>query len=108
VVHPPGPAIRGPDEDWLRTSLSLGEGPDPGLRAGADPVHAFVDGYHLGLPVTIALMAAGVVISYLALRPRAQSAGLAVEPTAEITAVGELEALGELTIPAELTPRADA
>jgi hypothetical protein len=78
------------------------------LRAGADPVHAFVDGYHLGLLVTIALMAAGVVISYLALRPRAQSAGLAAEPTAEITAVGELETLGELTIPAELTPRADA
>jgi len=29
-----------------------------------------VDGYHTGLLVTIALLAAGVVISYLTLRPR--------------------------------------
>jgi EmrB/QacA subfamily drug resistance transporter len=64
------------------------------LRAGADPVHAFLDGYHTGLLVTIALMAAGVVVSYLTLRPRAQSARSA-EPTAELTAVGELEAVGE-------------
>ena len=40
------------------------------LRSGADPVHAFVDGYHLGLWVTIALLAAGVAVSYLTLRPR--------------------------------------
>jgi len=40
------------------------------LRAGAGPVSAFVDGYHTGLLVTIALLAAGVVISYLTLRPR--------------------------------------
>jgi hypothetical protein len=33
-------------------------------------VRAFVDGYHTGLLVTIALLAAGVVISYLTLRPR--------------------------------------
>ncbi len=43
------------------------------LRAGAGPVHAFLDGYHTGLLVTIALMAAGVVVSYLTLRPRAGS-----------------------------------
>jgi hypothetical protein len=55
------------------------------LRSGADPVHAFLDGYHTGLLVTIALMAAGVVVSYLTLRPRA---GRAAEPTAEITAAG--------------------
>jgi hypothetical protein len=82
------------------------------LRAGANPVHAFLDGYHLGLLVTIALLAAGVVISYLALRPRAQSAGRAAEPMAETTAVGEIEALGEslgeLVIPEELTPRSTA
>jgi EmrB/QacA subfamily drug resistance transporter len=81
-------------------------------RAGANPVHAFVDGYHLGLLVTIALLAAGVVISYLALRPRAQSAGLAAEPTAGITAVGDFEALGEplgeIVISDELTPRSTA
>ena len=41
------------------------------LRSGADPVHAFVDGYQLGLLVTILLLAAGVVVSYLTLRPRA-------------------------------------
>ena len=41
------------------------------LRAGADPVHAFVDGYHTGLLVTIVLLAAGVAVSYLTLRPRA-------------------------------------
>jgi EmrB/QacA subfamily drug resistance transporter len=77
------------------------------LRAGAGSPHAFVDGYHLGLLVTIALMAAGVVVSYLTLRPRAQSAGLASGPAAEPTAVAEIEgvgeSLGELVIPAEFT-----
>jgi predicted MFS family arabinose efflux permease len=62
------------------------------LRAGASPVHAFLDGYHTGLWVTIALLAAGVVVSYLTLRPRAGSARLASEPT---TVPGELEAIGE-------------
>jgi predicted MFS family arabinose efflux permease len=38
------------------------------LRGGANPVTAFMDGYHAGLIVTIALMLAGVVVSYLALR----------------------------------------
>jgi hypothetical protein len=54
-------------------------------------VHAFLDGYHTGLLVTIVLMAAGVVVSYLTLRPRA---GVVLQ-TSEITAVGELEAIGE-------------
>jgi predicted MFS family arabinose efflux permease len=49
------------------------------LRAGANPVHAFVDGYHLGLLVTILLLAGGVVVSYVTLRPRAAGP---VEPTA--------------------------
>ena len=61
------------------------------LRAGAGPVHAFVDGYHLGLIVTIVLLAAGVLVSYLTLRPRA--AGPA--PADQITTVGEIEAVGE-------------
>jgi len=39
-------------------------------RGGADPVHAFLDGYHTGLLVTIGLMVAGVAVSYLTLRPR--------------------------------------
>lgn len=55
-------------------------------------MHAFLDGYHTGLLVTIALMAVGVVVSYLILRPRA---GFSTEPTAEITAASELEAIGE-------------
>jgi len=76
------------------------------LRAGTGPVHAFVDGYHTGLLVTIALMAAGVLLSYLTLRPRP---GASSEPAAGITAVGEIEAvgesLGEFVIPAEDLPR---
>ena len=82
------------------------------LRAGADPVHAFLDGYHIGLLVTIALMAAGVVVSYLSLRPRPAASS---EPTAPVTAIGEIEgigeSLGELVIPAEVavpTPRPSA
>ena len=70
------------------------------LRAGSGPVSAFVDGYHTGLLVTILLLAAGVVVSYLALRPRP---GAAAAPAPEITAVGEIEAvgesLGELVVP---------
>jgi len=89
------------------------------LRSGADPVHAFLDGYHTGLLVTIALMAAGVVVSYLALRPRqagsaepAMAGSCRISPpiAPEITAAGELEAigesLGELVVPAELTATA--
>jgi EmrB/QacA subfamily drug resistance transporter len=75
------------------------------LRAGASPVHAFLDGYHAGLLVTIALMAAGVLVSYLTLRPRR---GLSAEAAAGITAAGEIEAIGEslvgeLLIAEELT-----
>ena len=69
------------------------------LRSGADPVHAFLDGYHTGLLVTIVLMAAGVVVSYLTLRPRP---GVSTEPitgpTAEITVAAELEAIGDTRI----------
>jgi EmrB/QacA subfamily drug resistance transporter len=38
------------------------------LRAGAHPATAFLDGYHTGLYVTIALMVVGVGVSYLTLR----------------------------------------
>jgi MFS family permease len=40
------------------------------LRGGANPGQAFIDGYHSGLWLTIVLLAAGVVLSYLTLRPR--------------------------------------
>jgi EmrB/QacA subfamily drug resistance transporter len=39
------------------------------LRSGATPGNAYVDGYHSGLWVAIALLAVGVVVSYLTLRP---------------------------------------
>jgi hypothetical protein len=56
-------------------------------------VHAFLDGYHTGLLVTIGLMAAGVAVSYLTLRPRGRA--VSSEPTvavAELATVDELEA----------------
>jgi EmrB/QacA subfamily drug resistance transporter len=62
------------------------------LRAGAGSVRAFVDGYHTGLLVTILLLAAGVVVSYVTLRPRAGA------PPAPAGQVNEIESLGELVI----------
>jgi EmrB/QacA subfamily drug resistance transporter len=41
------------------------------LRGGIKPLAAFLDGYHAGLWVTIGVMAAGIVLSYATLRPRA-------------------------------------
>jgi len=38
------------------------------LSHGTAPATAYLDGYHAGLAVTIALVAAGVVVSFLALR----------------------------------------
>jgi predicted MFS family arabinose efflux permease len=40
------------------------------LRGGASSAAAFIDGYHAGLWVTIALLSAGVVLSYVTLRPQ--------------------------------------
>jgi EmrB/QacA subfamily drug resistance transporter len=75
------------------------------LRAGARPVDAFVDGYHTGLLVTIALLAAGIGISYLTLRPRSDQAPQARESaaTAELAIMDELA--GELV--ADPAPRND-
>jgi EmrB/QacA subfamily drug resistance transporter len=44
------------------------------LRSGTHPAQAFIDGYHSGLWLAIGLLAAGVVLSYVTLRPRKQSA----------------------------------
>lgn len=41
------------------------------LHSGEAAPQAFLDGYHTGLWVTIAMMAGGVLLSYLTLRPRA-------------------------------------
>jgi EmrB/QacA subfamily drug resistance transporter len=60
------------------------------LRAGASPVQAFVDGYHTGLWLTIALLAVGVVVSYVTLRPRPAAAATANEAAGEVR---ELEAV---------------
>jgi len=38
------------------------------LQHGAHPATAYLDGYHAGLMVTVALLAAGAVASYFALR----------------------------------------
>ncbi len=38
------------------------------LRHGVAPARAFIDGYHAGLAVAIALVAAGAIVGYLALR----------------------------------------
>ena len=70
------------------------------LRAGANPVHAFVDGYHLGLLVTILLLAGGVVVSYLTLRPRAAAEPVESAhqgaPARESAAIAELSTVDEL------------
>jgi EmrB/QacA subfamily drug resistance transporter len=44
------------------------------LRHGAAPAQAFLDGYHAGLMVTLALTAAGIVVSLIALRRAARPA----------------------------------
>ncbi len=66
------------------------------LRVGADPVHAFVAGYHTGLLVTIALLAAGVVVSFVTLRPRPAAAAGRGRADRESAAVGELTVGDEL------------
>jgi EmrB/QacA subfamily drug resistance transporter len=39
------------------------------LRGGSTPARAFLDGYHSGLWVTVALLAVGVLLAYTTLRP---------------------------------------
>jgi EmrB/QacA subfamily drug resistance transporter len=66
------------------------------LRGGVPAHQAFIDGYHTGLWVAIGLLAAGVVLSYVSLRPRpaAQGEVSEVPEASEAVAVArELEAL---------------
>jgi EmrB/QacA subfamily drug resistance transporter len=59
------------------------------LRGGASAPQAFLDGYHAGLWVTIGLLAAGVVVSYVSLRPRQRpEPGILAVPGEEIEAEG--------------------
>jgi EmrB/QacA subfamily drug resistance transporter len=70
------------------------------LRGGASGSRSFLDGYHTGLWVTIALLAAGVALSYLTLRPQAGAgAADAAEPAADDirqAGVATTEALADL------------
>jgi EmrB/QacA subfamily drug resistance transporter len=59
------------------------------LRGGASAPQAFLDGYHSGLWVTIGLLAVGVVVSYVSLRPRQRpEPGVLAVPGEEIEAEG--------------------
>ncbi|MBV9384012.1 MAG: MFS transporter [Streptosporangiaceae bacterium] len=75
------------------------------LRHGATRAGAFLDGYHAGLFVTIGLLAAGVVVSYLTLRPRTPGPrtvrGAGSARPEQGAALGELEVDGEVVLPAE-------
>ncbi len=64
------------------------------LRGGAHPAAAYLDGYHSGLIVTVALIAVGAVVSYLALRrlPRQPAtAGVVPATAAELSGSAEPE-----------------
>jgi EmrB/QacA subfamily drug resistance transporter len=75
------------------------------LRHGAAPGTAFLDGYHAGLLVTLALVAAGAVISYLTLR-HAPAAAPSPVPAGPVPA-GPVPAgpVPAGTVPAEPAPR---
>src|SRR5579863_1403193 len=67
------------------------------LRSGVNQAQAFIDGYHTGLWLTIGLLAAGVVLSYLSLRHRRQSGELLAVPGL----AGELTVMEREVTPAE-------
>jgi EmrB/QacA subfamily drug resistance transporter len=72
------------------------------LRSGANPAQAFIDGYHSGLWLTIALLAAGVALSYLTLRPRLGSAS--GPGSAEAVLGSAASALGDAAPEADRAP----
>jgi EmrB/QacA subfamily drug resistance transporter len=63
------------------------------LRSGVPAHQAFIDGYHTGLWVAIGLLAAGVVLSYVSLRPRPAAQGELPEASEPAAVAQELEAL---------------
>jgi MFS family permease len=65
------------------------------LRGGTSAAGAFLDGYHAGLWVTIGVLAAGVVLSYVTLRPRRSAVSTGFEPDVEHS-VGSSWAIPEL------------
>jgi EmrB/QacA subfamily drug resistance transporter len=67
------------------------------LLHGARPTVAYLNGYHAGLVVTVALIAAGAVVSYVALRhiPRqAATGGVIAAEAAELSGSAEPELSG--------------
>jgi hypothetical protein len=68
------------------------------LRGGATPRDDFIDGYHTGLWVTIALLAVGVVLSYVSLRPRSQ-------PRREVAMTGQAHGTRRRLCQRRSTPR---
>jgi hypothetical protein len=63
------------------------------LRHGAAPTPAFIDGYHAGLAVTIALVAVGAVVGYAALRRPARPAPAPEQPSPAAQAIPAAEAV---------------
>jgi len=58
-------------------------------RAGVHQAQAFIGGYHTGLWLTIALLAAGVVLSYTTLRQRKQAADLGPDTSGSVAPATE-------------------
>ena len=64
------------------------------LTQGAHPATAYLDGYHVGLLVTVVLVAAGAVISFLALRRMQPEPSVLVEAPVEVQDAGGAELIG--------------
>ena len=73
------------------------------LRHGVAPPAAFLDGYHAGLVVTVALLGAGAVISYLALRHTPQEPAAVPVPAQPAEQPAGQPAVGDAIRPGELT-----
>jgi EmrB/QacA subfamily drug resistance transporter len=78
------------------------------LRSGTRPAQAFIDGYHSGLWLTIGLLAAGVVLSYLTLRPRRRTADLGAADLGAAGLGGAELGLAELVLGESLPELSDA
>jgi EmrB/QacA subfamily drug resistance transporter len=75
------------------------------LRSGTQPGQAFIDGYHSGLWLTIGLLAAGIVLSYVTLRQRRPAETVAFGGPA--TTGGEAPATEQVSPVAREALRAD-
>jgi EmrB/QacA subfamily drug resistance transporter len=71
------------------------------LAHGATTTHAYLDGYHVGLLLTVTLLAVGAVVGYLALRKVSDDH---TAPDVEATVAAELAAAPELAPAREDAP----